>query len=252
VEDALAQNVVYGELFVSPSVWTFFHPDLDVRATVDAIVTELRAARPHATFQLIVDLTRNFGADRAMATAKIAAGLTEYDVVGVGLGGDESRFPPELFADAFAYARAQGLNCVAHAGEAAGPQSVRHAVEMLGAQRIGHGISALQDERVVALLADRGITLEICPTSNELTGAALPRGHAFVEFDRAGCKVAIDDDDPAMFKTSISHEYALVEAVAGLQALRRFVGNAIDASFAEKATKAALRARLEESVVEVL
>ncbi len=32
VEDALAQNVIYGELFVSPSVWTFFNPELDVRA----------------------------------------------------------------------------------------------------------------------------------------------------------------------------------------------------------------------------
>ena len=49
VEDALAQGVIYGELFVSPPVWTFFNPMLDVRETMEAIVGELRAARPRAT-----------------------------------------------------------------------------------------------------------------------------------------------------------------------------------------------------------
>ncbi len=102
VQDALAQNVIYGELFVSPSVWTFFHPTLDVRETVAAIVHELRTAHPRATFALIVDLTRNFGAASAMETAKLAASLTDLDVIGIGLGGDEARFPAELFADAFA------------------------------------------------------------------------------------------------------------------------------------------------------
>src|SRR5579863_8676457 len=90
VEDALAQNVIYGELFVSPSVWTFFNPSLDVRATVEAIANELRDARPRATFKLLADVTRNFGPDRAMATARTMAGMTELDVIGVGLGGDET------------------------------------------------------------------------------------------------------------------------------------------------------------------
>ena len=96
VADALAQNVVYGELFVSPSVWTFFHPALDVRAAFGAIAAELRAAAPKAEFRLIVDLTRNFGFERAMETAKLATTLTEFGVVAVGLGGDEARFPPGL------------------------------------------------------------------------------------------------------------------------------------------------------------
>jgi aminodeoxyfutalosine deaminase len=244
VEDALAQNVIYGELFISPSVWTFFHRSLDVRETVAAIARELRAARPHATFNLIVDLTRNFGRAGALNTAKLATTLTDLDVVGIGLGGDEARFPPELFAEAFAYARAVGLHRVAHAGEAAGPLSVSTAVERLQAERIGHGIAALQDPAVVELLATRRIPLEICPTSNAITGAAIPDLDAFVAFDRAGCIVTIDADDPTMFHTSIEDEYAIVEGVAGSEALVRYVGNAIDASFAEPPLKAAMHARL--------
>ena len=151
-EDAIAQNVVYGELFVSPSVWTFFHPELDVRATLRDIVRELHAAGG-SCFALIVNLTRNFGAEKAMHTARLAVDAAGDGVIGIGLGGDESRFPPDLFVDAFAYARASGLHCVAHAGEAAGPQSVRDAVELLHAERIGHGIAALQDPTVMELLA---------------------------------------------------------------------------------------------------
>ena len=245
VEDAIAQNVIYGELFISPSVWTFFHRDLDVREAVAAIAAELRAARPRAVFKLIVDVTRNFGEAAAMRTARLAESLTDLDVIGIGLGGDEARFPADLFIDAFARARSAGLHAVAHAGEAAAAQSVRIAIEQLGAQRIGHGIAALNDPALLRLLARERIALEICPTSNVLTGVAAADRHAFLEFDRAGCVVTIDADDPTMFRTSIENEYALVERVAGADALERFVRNAIDASFAEPRLKQAMRAELD-------
>jgi aminodeoxyfutalosine deaminase len=252
VEDALAQNVIYGELFVSPSVWTYFHADLDVRETLAAIVQELRAVRPHATFKLLPDLTRNFGEARAMQTARLMAAMTDLDVIGVSLGGDEVRFPAKLFADAFGYARSMGLHCVAHAGETDGSQSVRDAVELLHAERIGHGIHALEDARTVELLAMRRIPLEICPTSNRLTGAALPdHPYPYVDFERAGCIVTIDNDDPGMFRTSIEREYAIVEEVAGSAALERYVRNAIDGSFAGAQHKQSMHAALTAACAEL-
>ena len=252
VEDALAQNVIYGELFVSPSVWTFFNPSLDIRATLEAIVAELRPARPRATFKLLADVTRNFGAESAMATARTMAGMTDLDVVGVGLGGDEARFPARLFAGVFDYARAQGLHCVAHAGEADGPASVRDAVELLGAERIGHGVRALEDRRTIELLAAGRVALEICPTSNRLTGAQLDaHPHPHVDLDGLGCVVTIDCDDPAIFQTTLQQEYAAVEEVAGPRALERYVRNAIGASFAGEGEKQAMRARLETAVAEL-
>jgi adenosine deaminase len=252
VEDALAQGVIYGELYVSPPVWTFFNPELDVRYTMEAIVGELRAARPHATFKLLPDLTRNFGHERAMTTARAMAALTDLDVIGLSLGGDEMRYPAKPFAGVFAFARAAGLHCVAHAGEAAGAESVRDAIEVLGAERIGHGIRALEDPHAVELLAARGLPLEICPTSNRLTGSELAAyPHPYLDFDRLGCVVTIDCDDPALFRTSIQQEYALVEAVAGSDALERYVRNAIASSFAGQELKRAMEARLDAAVAEL-
>ncbi len=246
VADARAQNVVYGELFVSPSTWSHFHPELDVREALVAISRELNADG-ESNFSLIVDVTRNLGPESAMRTVELALATRDLGVIGIGLGGDEGRFPAELFADVFAYARGAGLHTVAHAGEAAGAESVRSAVEMLGAERIGHGVRALEDPGVVELLASKRITLEVCPTSNFRTGAAsrdLP--HPLFRFHEAGVPVAIDADDPALFETSIEEEYLYVARLGGLKLLRRFVRFAIEASFASKERKQALKALLRE------
>ncbi len=246
VEDAIAQNVAYAEVFISPSVWQFFHPSIDVRACVREMRDAFDATRDRLEVALIADVTRNFGAESAMQTALLAIDLRDLGVIGIGLGGDEARFPAELFEDVFAFARAQGLHVVAHAGEAAGAQSVRAAVEVLGAERIGHGIRALEDPQVVSLLAQRRIALEVCPTSNLLTGVATrEQPHPLVALDAAGCVITIDADDPALFRTSITDEYAYVEQLIGRVAVVRFVRNAIDASFADAERKAALHSRLE-------
>jgi len=242
VADAIAQRVIYGELFISPSVWAFFQKDLDLRATIRDIVAELNGARVHgAQFSLILDVTRNFGVESAMRTAELAASLAGEGVIGIGMGGDEANWPAERFADVFALARASGLHTVAHAGEAAGAQSVRAALE-IGAERIGHGVRALEDPAVVAQLAERGVALECCPTSNARTGV-VPAGaeHPLYALDAAGVRVTIDADDPAIFGTSIAREYELVAQRAGMATLRRFVVQAADASFLDPEAKARLR-----------
>ncbi|MDB5093801.1 MAG: adenosine deaminase [Candidatus Eremiobacteraeota bacterium] len=250
VVDAAAQGVAYAEIFVSPSVWTFFHKTLDVRATVEAIRAALdESGRPLGIeVALIADLTRNFGVEKAEASAREAVGLRDLGVIAVGLGGDEANYPPERYQRAYAIAREGGLHGVVHAGEAAGPASVRAAVEVLRAERIGHGVRAIEDPAVVALLAERRIPLEVCPTSNRLTGAAPAHAaHPLGALDAAGCVITIDADDPAMFGTTLLDEYRWVAGAFGEDAVVRFARNAIDASFAPEPTKAALREKFERS-----
>jgi adenosine deaminase len=248
--DAAAQGVMYAEVFVSPSVWTFFHPELDVRATVEAIRRALDETGGPLGVEvaLIADLTRNFGVEKAEASARQAVSLRELGVIGVGLGGDETNYPAEWYERAYAIAREGGLHAVVHAGEAAGPESVRAAVEVLGAERIGHGVRAIEDDGVVALLAERKIPLEICPTSNRLTGASPAEAvHPIGALDAAGCLVTLDADDPALFGTTLLDEYRLVERWLGEEAVLRFAANAIEASFASAETKRRQRARFEAS-----
>ena len=168
-------------------------------------------------------------------------------MIGIGLGGDEVNYPPELFARRVRD-RARRAACTASRTPAKrpAPASVRNAVDVLGAERIGHGVRAIEDPAVVALLAERRIPLEICPTSNRLTGAA-PAGapHPLGALDRAGCVVTIDADDPAMFGTTLLEEYRFVAATAGEDTIVRFARNAIDASFASAAVKERLHASFD-------
>ena len=250
VLDAAAQNVRYAELFVSPSVWTYFHAGLDVVEVCQAMrdVFDREGKARNIEIALICDLTRNFGVERAQKAVELASRLAERDlgVVGIGLGGDEVNFPARLFTEQFAYARSHGLHVVAHAGEDAGPESVREAIDLLGAERIGHGVRALADPALVAELAERRIALELCPTSNRLTGAVAPRAeHPIRAFDAAGVVCTVDADDPALFSTSVSQELALVASWLGENALIRLTRNAIDASFTSAERKADLRRALE-------
>jgi adenosine deaminase len=247
--DAIAQNVRYAEVFISPSVWTFFHANLDVDETVAAMRSAFDEARRDHGFEvaLICDLTRNFGVERAQQTAERAVGLAHAGrgVIGIGLGGDESKYPAEDYFGPFVYARAHGLHCVAHAGEAAGPESVRAAIEILGAERIGHGVRAIEDPALVELLAERRIPLEVCPTSNRLTGVAPATApHPLIELDASGVLCALDADDPALFSTTLSDEYALAHEWLGWDGVLRLAANGIEASFASAEQKAALRREL--------
>ncbi len=253
VADALAQNVRYAEVFVSPSVWRFFHPGLDLHETLAAMRAEFAAEerRSGLAVRFICDLTRNWGVERALETARIAVALAQagLGVVGIGLGGDEVKAPAALFGEPFALARAAGLHVVAHAGEAAGAGSVRDAVEVLRVERIGHGVRSIEDPAVVELLAARGVALELCPTSNRLTGV-VPDGtpHPIAALDAAGVRCTVDADDPALFSTDIVREYEIVGNLCGEASLVRFSHNAVEASFAAPERKALLRAELAAAV----
>jgi aminodeoxyfutalosine deaminase len=158
--------------------------------------------------RLTPDIPRGFPLDAAEATARHAVAYRERGVVGIGLGGPEAEFPPELYADAFSLARDGGLASVPHAGEVAGIPSIRGALEALGADRIRHGIRATDDPGMVRELAGRGTVLDVCPLSNLRTGAVRSLAeHPLPQLVTAGVSCSLSTDDPAMFDTDLGKEY---------------------------------------------
>ena len=252
-DEALANGVMYAELFVSPSTWRFFHHDLNLEEVFEALhhAAQDIEKRYSLPIRFIVDITRNFGPEKALESVQLAIALRHYGVVAVGLGGDEANHPATVFDGAFKAARDGGLHCVAHAGEAAGPQSVRDAVQILGAERIGHGIRALEDPDVVALLKDGNVTLEACPTSNMKTGVVEKEPHPMRALYQAGVPLMIDSDDPAIFETDITREYAYAESLLGSDALLLCAHQAIQASFADALSKAQMAQKLKEETAEL-
>jgi len=190
--------------------------------------------------RLTPDIPRGFTQEEARATVDWAARYRERGVVGIGLGGLEAEFPPEPYADVFAYAKSLGLGSVPHAGEVAGAASVRGALESLGADRLRHGIRAEDDPGLVRELVARGTVLDVCPISNLRTGAvATLADHPLPRLAAAGVRCSISTDDPAMFDTDLGRDYEAAESL-GLSP-RSFYEAGVAGALCDDHTRARLR-----------
>ena len=153
----------------------------------------------------------------ARTLARLAARYAGQGVTGFGLSNDERRGAPAEFARAFSIAAGAGLLAVPHGGELLGPASVRGCLDQLGADRIGHGVSAAADPALCRRLADRQVTLEVCPTSNVAMGVAATS--ADVPLRRlleAGVPVALGADDPLLFGARLTVQYEIARHTHGL------------------------------------
>jgi adenosine deaminase len=196
--------------------------------------------------RVLISAVRNYGVKRAIAAARYAAELPHPYVVGFSMAGDEANFPAGDFAEAYAIAAAAGLGCTVHAGEWAGAPSVRAALA-LPVTRIDHGVRAIEDPELVGELADRGIVLKCCPTSNVVLGVYEDyEAHPLPTLRAAGVKVTLGSDDPPYFGATIAGEYAVCVERLGMteQDLREITATAIDAAFCDEKLKMALRTRL--------
>jgi adenosine deaminase len=189
--------------------------------------------------RILISCVRNFGVDQALRVARYAAELPHPYVVGFSMAGDEENFPAGDYVEPFEIAAAAGLGCTVHAGEWAGADSVRAALG-LPVTRIGHGVRAIEDAALVEELAERGIVLECCPTSNVVLGAfPTYEEHPLPHLRAAGVKVTLGSDDPPYFGASIGGEYAVCSERFGYddEQLRDITRTALEAAFCEDTLK---------------
>jgi adenosine deaminase len=246
VEDLALDNVRLAELRFSPEFLCAPH-GLDWDEAFAAIVRGVdRAAREHdVTVGLIAIVSRTYGMGSAERTVAFALRHREL-LVGFDLADEERSYPPSMFVDVLAPLRDAGLPLTAHYGEATGPQFPREAIEALGVRRLGHGVGVAGDPSVVALARDRGVALEMCPTSNHRTRAVarLPE-HPARRLLEQDVPVTINTDDPGLFGIDLSHELEVCRRELDFtdRELLRVTENALEASFVDEAAKSAVRAR---------
>jgi adenosine deaminase len=243
-----AEGAIYVELIASPD-----HADAAGLSDAEHFggiaqgIDDARAAHGIEA-RIVATAVRQFGVERAEALARRLADDRHPYVVGFNLAGDEAGYPPEPFARAYEIAAGSGLGCTVHAGEHAGAESVRGALT-LPITRMSHGVRAVEDPALVAELAERGIVLEVCPTSNVATGVYRSfDDHPLGALRAAGVRVTLASDDPPYFGASIGGEYAVAREHLGFDEddLVEMTRVAVEASFAQDAVKASLRGGFDE------
>ena len=231
----MAEGLEYAEIRYAPQLHN--EKGMTQEDAVLAALDGLKKTGFHVN--LILCCMRGEGNDAEnFATLELARKYLTDDggVVAIDLAGAEGLFPTSDYRELFEQASRYEVPFTIHAGEADGPESIRLAVEY-GARRIGHGVRAFEDMEVVELLRDKGVTLELCPTSNRMTRAFTDiRNYPLRRFMEAGVKVTLNTDDPGIEGITLADEYDLMRKEIGLTNEEEDIlhVNALNAAFCSK------------------
>lgn len=248
VEDLAADNVVYAEVRFAPELHLAGGMLLD--DVVDAVLAgfadgEAVAEAAGRTIVVRCLVTAMRHAARSRDIAELAIRFRDKGVVGFDIAGAEAGHPPSRHLDAFEYMRANNARFTIHAGEAFGLPSIHEALAFCGTDRLGHGVRIVDDievlpdgavelGRVAAIVRDKRMPLEMCPSSNVQTGAVPSiEKHPFDLLARLRFRVTVNTDNRLMSDTTMSQEmFRLVEAFGyGWSDLERFTINAMKSAF---------------------
>lgn len=230
LQNQAAQNIRHSEATYTPNRRMPFAEQL-------AAINRARAwaeAALGVTMGIVIDIPVEVTPQEGELIARWAISGMDDGVVAFGLGGGESIELARKHAGAFRLTRAAGLPSVPHAGETTGADTIWAALTELDAVRLGHGVRCLEDPALVNELRRRGVTLEVCPTSNVLLGVVPTLAdHPLPRLIEAGLKVTVNTDDPPMFGITLVEEYQRVTRAFNLDAaaLQSLTLTALRASF---------------------
>ncbi|MEA2676099.1 MAG: adenosine deaminase [Chloroflexota bacterium] len=218
VEDVASDGTRYAEIKWGPLLHV--NGGLGLADGIAAVAAGTRdaAAATGVVARLVAVALRSHPPDANAVMARTAAEFISQGLTGFDLAGQEEAFPdPLVHARAFDVAREAGLGITIHAGEWGGADQVRRSLEAVAPARIAHGARAAEDQALMAELVARGVTLDVCPTSNvqadnfaTLADVPLPQLLA------AGVPVTLSTDDRTVSDLTLVREYANAHDIIGV------------------------------------
>ncbi len=218
-EDDAAEGSRWLEIQVDPTSYAPFVGG--ITPALEIVLDEARAASGDTGVgvAVVVAASRIRHPLDARALARLAArhaGDGAGEVVGFGLSNDERRGDTASFAAAFGIARRAGLALVPHAGELLGPTAVETTLRAFEPDRLGHGVRAVEDPRVLEMVAEWGVALEVCPGSNVALGVYDAPGEVPLRtIVQHGIPVALGADDPLLFGSRLASQYEIARNALG-------------------------------------
>ncbi len=215
---AKEHHIRYLELRCSPLNMT--RGGLKGEEVVGELLAAAEAMAPHTDLRLLFIASRHGDRQRIRKHIRLAQRLLRDDesfarrFVGFDLAGAEHARAPAELRDDFLPLRERVIHLTIHAGEGEDADNIWQAVYELNADRIGHGLTLRQRPELQERLRDRGVALEMCPSSNDqIVGFHdhhLQRGersYPLRDYLEAGLRVTVNTDDPGMSRTDLSREY---------------------------------------------
>lgn len=246
--DAAKERIRYVEVRFAPMLSV--NETLNCRQVIESVLEGLEEARRTCGtfYNVIVCAMRGTSEDVNRRMMKTAREFLGEGVCAMDLAGNEAAYPMENFVPLFREARSLGFPITIHGGECGRVKNVLEAVK-IGAVRIGHGIAIRGNQEALRLCREKGIALEMCPSSNRQTKAVADmREYPLREFLDAGLKVTINTDNRTVSDTSICKELEYIQECFGItdDEIRMLLRNAADAAFASEEVKQVLWKELSD------
>lgn len=198
------QGLAYAEIRFAPQLHC--ERGLTQDAVVEAAIRGMKKSGFYASL-ILCCMRGGDNLQKNLLTVEVASRFLGKGVCAIDLAGAEALYSTDSFAEVFEYARSLSIPFTVHAGEADGPESV-YAALSFGARRIGHGVRSVEDGALLKRLAESGVVLELCPTSNLNTRVLDDlKDYPIRRFLDAGVMITINTDNISVSATSLANEY---------------------------------------------
>jgi adenosine deaminase len=212
----LEQNIIYCELRGSPQKYLNGNHHEFIRLFYQAIQQYLpKDNKITIRFIVIVDRRQKLNSTDNDLLIKVDDILkmkqkTDHFIVGIDLAGDEKQKDYKDFIPYFEPAFEACLPITIHAGEEDNIENIWKATYQLHADRIGHGLTLIDRPELQEKFRNRGICLEMCPSSNcEVVGYGQlgDKKYPLHSLWKEGIPITICTDNPEFSQTNLSKEY---------------------------------------------
>ena len=244
LEDAAKENVKYIEIRFAPILHIM--KGLSTKEVVESAVNGLKEGERDFDIKgnLILSCMRHLGEKEAFDTVESGKDFLEKGVVAIDVAGSEGPGFAKVFEKPIRLAKEYGYRITIHAGETGIGRNVIEAIEILGAERIGHGVYITNCKESYDKVKEKGIILEMCPTSNIQTKAVKEyKEHPFADFHRDGIKVTVNTDNRTVSQVDMSRECEVLfdEFKINHEEYKKVYLDSVEAGFCDNETKVWLK-----------
>jgi adenosine deaminase len=242
-------NMLYAEIRFAPLLHT--EKGLSPKEVVSILDETVQEASQKTGIEarLLLCTLRSYSEAQSLETVKLVEQFRGTSVVGLDIAGSEADFTLDAHIPAFQYAKARGIPCTAHAGEACGPESMWETLQHLAPRRIGHGVGSIHDPALLAYLREHEIHLEVCPSCNVYVDHrqfAAYGDHPIAALYDAGISISVNSDVRTLVPVKPDEQYEQLHQVFGwgVEHFMQCNLNALNAAFAPEPVKEQLVERL--------
>lgn len=244
LEDAAKENVKYLEVRFAPT--QHMKNGLKIEETIESVLEGMKEGEKDFKIKssLILCCMKHLSEEDALKVIKAGRKYLNFGVKAVDLCGAEEKGFSQKFITSMRLAKEYGYELTIHAGESGFGENVLDAVELLNAKRIGHGVFIKDFSKAYDLVKEKGIFLEMCPTSNIQTKAVKAlKEHPFYKFYKDGINVTINTDNRTVSNTNMIREISMLEDEFSLsiEEYKNIYLNSVEAAFISEDEKESLR-----------